>query len=290
MKLTVLILFLFFLSCRKSKDDVVKPSNRVQIENIAEPLFFHDSLGAGELFVSDKILRIKKYSYGWDNYFYFDYYAGTKKLKSIFYKPASYPQSCVFSQCDFFYKNGKINKIEISIPTSRCEINIRTFQFEYFSIGALKSIVQETDLMISEIFFAYDSLGRVGKIYSSGRYKTEPVYRFNESTIKYNLVGNVSDVLFQPHYSNTVTDRISYQYDTVLNPFKGVYFPESFMSVFDLEESYAFLLSSNVIRSKTKFIASTSLLQTSNYIIRTNNFRLDQFYSSDQFGSTFYYQ
>jgi len=108
----------------------------------------------GELFGENKISYIKRYFYGADNYYYFDYYTGTKKLKSIFYKPAAHPLSCASALCEFFYKNDRIDKIEISLPSSACEIIVRSFQFDYFPIGALKSIIQVDDYGITEIYFA----------------------------------------------------------------------------------------------------------------------------------------
>ncbi len=288
MRLLLIISFLVFLSCKKDKG-AASQSNRKQIESIKEPSFFYDSLGKGELYTLDKIAQIKRYRYGFDNYYFFYYYPGTNKVKSIYYKPASHQQSCAFSQCNFFYKDGRIDNIQISSPSSACEVIVKTFQFAYFPKGALKSIVQEDDLSIKETYFAYDNAGRVSKMYGNGRYKNETSYRFGETSISYDLAGNVVEITHQPQYSNTISDKYNYSYDTTVNPFKGIYIPQEFISVFGWSESLPSTLSNNVVKQTKRFYASNSATHTYPYILTAKNGRLQQFYYFDSFGSTFYY-
>lgn len=289
MKLAVLFCLVICLSCKKDKNET-KVFSRIQLESIKEPEFFLDSLGLGELFIENKISQIKRYKFGWDNYYYFDYYPGTKKLQSILYKPASHPQSCAWVLCEFFYKNNKIDKIEISSPSSGCWVVVKTYQFEYFPIGALKSIIQIDDYYINETFFAYDSIGRVGKIFQSSRYKNETTYRFSETIVKYDIAGNVSEVTFQPPNSNKITERLNYKYDIAINPFKGVYIPRAFFWPFGWYESYPSFLSQNVVSLTTQYNESISSPQSYPYIVKTNSDRIYQFYYFDQLISTIYYQ
>jgi hypothetical protein len=289
MKKIVLLSLIVFLSCKK-KSEEIGISNRVQLEEIREPKLFRDTLGLGELSIEHKILQIKRFSYGSDNYYYFDYVPGTKKLKSIFYKPASHPQSCAFSRCDFYYENNRINKIEISSPSSACEIITKSYQFDYFPIGALKSVTQIDDFNINETFFSYDTIGRIDKIFRSGRYKSDATYRFSETVIYYNLSGNVKEITAQPAYANTVSERISFTYDSAINPFKQVYILQEFLFVFGWSEGTPLFLSTNVVNQTTRTYESNSASQIFPYTVTTSNARLHQFYYFDQFGSTIYYQ
>jgi hypothetical protein len=289
MKPLLFISIILLISCKKQDVDI-SVSSRAQLESIKEPHSFRDSLGLGELAIPDKITQIKRYSYGADNYYYLEYYPGTKKLKTILYKPDSHPQSCAFRRCDFFYKDNKIEKVEIASPSSACEIIVKTYLFDYFPIGALKSVVQTDDFLINETFFSYDSSGRIGRIFQSGRYKNESVYRFSETSIKYDSTGNVMEQTFQPSYSLTITEKTTFNYGTSVNPFKGNFIPQEFLNVFGWNESSAFYLSPNVVSKTTRYYQSNGASQTYPYTIMTNNSRLHQFYFFDQFGSTFYYQ
>jgi hypothetical protein len=270
--------------------DKTEVSSRVQLEQIKEPKLFRDTLGLGELSSDSKIIQIQRYFYGANNNYYFEYFPNGNKIKSIFYKPEAHPQSCAFSKCEFFYKNNRIEKIEISSPSSACEIIVKTYQFEYFPIGALKSVTQIDDFNINETFFSYDTSGHINKIFRSGRYKTGVEYKFGETVINYDFSGNVKEMTLQPQYSNSIAERISYTYDNAKNPFRQVYIPQEFLSVFGWNEGIPFFLSSNVVSLTTRFYESNSATHSLPYTITTNNSRLHQFYYFNQFGSTFYYQ
>jgi hypothetical protein len=289
MKLILIISVILIFSCKKEDAGIVD-SSRAQLDSIKEPLFFLDSLGSGELAVPDKITQIKRFGYGWDNYYYFDYYPGTNKLKSILYKPASIPQSCSFSRCDFFYRKNRISKVEISGPSSGCQIVIHTYLFEYFPKGALKSVTLNNHRKINETFFSYDNSGRVNRIFYSDRYQNETNYRFSEKFIKYDASGNVSEVRFQPVNSITVTTTATFSYDSSINPFKGVFFPQNFLQVYGWDDPSLLFLSSNVVSNSTRNYQLNDAPQTFSYIVLSNNNRLYQYYYSDQFGSTFYYE
>jgi len=281
---------MFLFSCKKRVDKADVTNSRVQLEQIKEPHLFRDSLGLGELSSESKIVQIQRFFYGANNNYYFEYLPNSKKIKSIFYKPEAHPQSCAFSKCEFFYKNNRIDRIEISSPSSACEIVVRTYQFDYFPIGAVKSVTQIDDFNINETFFSYDTSGHINKIFRSGRYKSDVEYKFGETVINYDFLGNVKEVTLQPQYSNTIAERISYTYDNAKNPFKQVYIPQEFLSVFGWSEGFPFFLSSNVVSLTTRFYESNSASQSLPYTVTTNNSRLHTFYYFDQFGSTFYYQ
>lgn len=290
MRLFPFILIMFLFSCKKKGDNAFVTNSRLQIEQITEPHLFRDSLGLGELSIESKIVQIHRLFYGANNNYYFEYLPNSKKIKSIFYRPDAHPLSCAFSKCEFFYKNNRIDRIEISSPSTACEIVVKTYQFNYFQIGAVKSVTQIDDFNINETFFSYDTSGRINKIFSSGRYKSDVEYKFSETVINYDISGNVKDVTVQPQYANTIAEKISYTYDIAENPFKQLYIPQDFLSVFGWSEGFPFFLSSNVVSLTTRFYESNSASQPLPYTVTVNNSRLHTFYYFDQFGSTFYYQ
>jgi hypothetical protein len=285
MKLFIPFLLLIVISCKKASTEVKK--SRIQLESIKQPNLFLDTFSLGELATKDKISKIKKYSYGWDNYYYFDYYPNTNKLKSVLYIPQAVTPSCAFTRYDFFYSKEKIDSVQVVSPSSGCKIVVHTFRFDYFPVGALKSITEINDFTIDETFFSYNNSGRVEKIYLSNRYKTETSYHFSEISFVYDLAGNVSEVSDQP--VDKITTKVTYQYGTIQNPFKGNYILRSFLSVFGWDEAAPFYLSKNVVSLTTRHYIENGAVQSFPYIVRDSSNRLFQFYYADQFGSTIFY-
>ncbi len=273
------------ISCKKASTE--EKTSRAQLETIKEPYLFLDTLGLGELATKDKISKIKKYSYGWDNYYYFEYYPNSNKLKSVLYIPQAVTPSCNFSRYDFFYSKGKIDSVQVVNPSSGCEIVVHTFRFEYFSVGALKSITEINDIFIGETFFSYNNSGRLEKIYSNTRYKSETNYYFSEISFVYDSAGNVSEVNTQP--LNNYTKKVTYQYSRSQNPFKGNYFLCNLLSVYGWDEGAPFYLSKNVVSITTQQYIETGAINTFPYVVKDSINRLFQFYYADQFGSTIFY-
>ncbi len=287
----VCFLLSILVCCKKTSTEVQSITNNNQVKEIKEPLFSIDKLDLGELAIKNKIQYIKRYSYGYDNYYYFDYYPNTNKIKTIIYKPSADPRSCAGGQYDFFYVNNKIDKVEVREPTTACEILVKSYQFNYFSLGALKSIIEtNSDYYSDETFFSYNLQRRIDKIFQNFRNKAEKEYRFNETSFKYDSLGNVAEVNSQPSYSDKITERTTFIYDSSKNPFKGNFIIRNFVFAFGWNESIGpFFLSTNNVKQTTKFILGNGAVQTYPYKIVYNNNQLFQYYYFDQFGSTFYY-
>jgi len=282
-----LLLFMFF-SCKKKKHEDVLQTNQDQIAEIKDPIVYYDTLGKGDF--RDKIRYIKRNQYGFNNFYFFEYDGQSNRVKTIIYEPQRHPQSCAGAKYDFFYVRDKIDRLEVGEPTSACAINVRTFKYNYFLSGALKSIVQQDAYNINEIIFSYSSNGRVDKIFYSYRPVTLTRFRYIETSYSYNSKGNVTEIKRQESYSNTISQITNFEYDSIPNPFKGFYGIRNFIPTgVGYESEGPFFLSENNVRRTTYKYLENNNVQIYPYLLSYTNSRLSEFGYFDQYRTYFYY-
>jgi hypothetical protein len=162
----------------------------------------------------------------------FETFPNTNRIHKIITSDPNY--LCAISTDTFYYENDLISKI-ISIENNVClEYTLkREFTYNYdqnvlISIFAkyYYSDARSTNVLgqIGENYFSYNSNGTISEIYSDIRPASDPIiYGYQKKTLTYDANNNVVEVKQEEYNSNTYDKKYIFEYDTNINPLKGIY-------------------------------------------------------------------
>jgi hypothetical protein len=86
----------------------------------------------------------------------------------------------------------------------------------------------DNESFIAENHFSYNPNGTIAEIYSDFRPVREPLYGYSKASFQYDENQNVISLTGERFFRNDYDKKCTFTYDSIPNPFKGLYIAGSF--------------------------------------------------------------
>lgn len=251
-KIALLTFLIFFSSCNKDDNSTTGDAgqNPSDLLVLSDPEINLNIISSGELPKKISSITSANHLNNPPDTYLFEYIPNSNKIKKIFYTGSN---TCENETNTYYYNSENIiDRVEnLKIRDCPPEFQSTTiFKYNYKN-GVLKSVIGNNESFIYETFFSYNPNGTIKEFYTNLRPKSETIWGYSKSILKYDNNFNVIEITGNDYYSSTYDGKSEFEHDNKINPLKGLFVSNNFNRPFN---NFNYLNNNNVTRIKSDYI------------------------------------